>query len=160
VVRDEDGSWWIAQYRYTDSNAVPSLSHWEDGATAPSWTSGPLTLPLDVAYGSIDLIQNDMMDLLVMGTRSSGGVYILDISDPDNPVLLDTIDQYGYTRDVAFDAAGNVYVVSSSTETLRIWSPGGDWLAITGSDGSFELVPEPASLMLLALGGLALLRRR
>ena len=41
VVRAADGSWWIAQYRFTDANTVPSLSHWADGASAPSWTSGP-----------------------------------------------------------------------------------------------------------------------
>ena len=45
VVRDEDGSWWIAQYRYTDDDAVPSLSHWADGASSSSWTSGPSTVP-------------------------------------------------------------------------------------------------------------------
>jgi hypothetical protein len=57
-----------------------------------------------------------------------------------------------------------VYVVSSSSETLRIWSPGGPTIATTRSDGSFSLakVPEPCSIGLLALGGLALiwLRRR
>jgi len=162
MVRDENGDYWVAQYRYTESAACPALTRWEEYGTEPVYNSGADgDLPLLwSAYGSIDIIENGEMKWLVMGARSSYGVYILDISDPDNPVLLDTIPQTGYTRDVAFDAAGNVYVVSNSSETLRIWSPGGDWLATTGSDGSFTLVPEPGALMLLALGGLALFRRR
>ncbi len=158
LVRDEDGSWWIAQYRYTDDDVVCSLSHWADGATSPSWTSGPSTVPLDLAYGSIDII--DELDLLVLGTRG-GMIYLMDISDPSNPALVDTIVHSGsYVRDVAFDAAGNVYAVSNSSETLRIYSPGGTTIATTGSDGSFSVVPEPASALLMVLGGIAMGYRR
>ncbi|NLX21530.1 MAG: PEP-CTERM sorting domain-containing protein [Phycisphaerae bacterium] len=157
LVRGADGSSWIAQYRYTDSDAVPALSRWEDGASAPSWKSGPSTLPLNRGYGCLDIL--DQGNLIALGTND-GHIYILDISDPNNPVLADTIAHSGLTiRDVAFDVAGNLYVVSSSSETLRIYSPGGDWLAVTGSDGSFTIIPEPATLVLLTLGGF-LLRRR
>lgn len=165
VVRDEDGSWWIAQYRFTESAGAPSLMRFLDGGTAPVFNSagalpGEVALPLlSATYGNLDI--HDDLDLLVLGARSDFGVYVIDISDPDNPVLLATIPQAGYAQDVAFDAAGNVYVVSSSSETLKIWSPGGGWTATTGSDGTFTLIPEPASLGLLALGvGLALVRRR
>jgi hypothetical protein len=80
-------------------------------------------------------------DRLVLGARSGYGVYIIDVGDPNHPALLETLPQSGYAQDVAFDIVGNVYVVSSSSETLRIWSPGGDWVAITRSDGTFELMP-------------------
>jgi len=160
VVRDEDGSWWMVQYRYTDADAAPSLSHWADGASAPSWISGDSTFHLDLAYGSVDIL--DDQDLLTMGTRG-GMIYVLDISDPNNPTLVDTISHSGsYIRDVAFDAAGNIYVVSSSSETLRIYSPGGTWVTALGSDGAFSatMIPEPTTLGLLALGGLAFLALR
>ncbi len=160
VVRDEDGSWWIAQYRFTENASCPALMRFLDGGTEPVYNSGADDdLPLlGAAYGNLDI--HDELDLLVLGARSGYGVYIIDISDPDHPVLLETLAQSGYAQDVSFDAAGNVYVMSSSSETLRIWSPGGDWIATTSSDGGFVLIPEPASLVLLALGGLALLRRR
>jgi hypothetical protein len=160
VVRDEDGSWWIAQYRSTETPEAPSLTRFLDGGTSPTYNSATDDdLPLlTETYGSLDI--QDELDRLALGARSGFGVYILDISDPDSPALLDTVPQDGFTQDVAFDAAGNLYVVSSSTETLKIWSPGGQTVAITGSDGSFRLIPEPDSLVLLLLGGLALRRRR
>ncbi len=160
VVRDEDGSWWIAQYRSTETAGAPALSRFLDGGQAPVYNSGADNnlAPLLRAYGNLDI--NNDQDLLILGARSGAGAYVLDISDPANPVLMATIAQTGYIMDVSFDIAGNAYIVSNTTETLRIWSPGGDWVAITGSDGSFSLIPEPTTLGLLMLGGLALVRRR
>ncbi len=137
LVRGTDGSWWIAQYRYTDSAGVPSLSHWPDGSSAPVWTSGPGTVPLNLAYGSIDI--NGGGDMLVMGTVG-GGIYVLNISNPDSPTLVATIASgTDSIRDVAFDAAGNIYAVNNTSEKLRIYSPGGYTVATTTSDGVFNL---------------------
>lgn len=51
-------------------------------------------------------------------------------------------------RDIAFDAAGNLYAVSSHDELLRVFSPGGTTRAVTGSDGTFQIeygaAPAPA----------------
>ena len=156
AVRDQDGSWWIAQYRYTDSSGVPSLSHWADNSSTPSWVSGPGTVPLDLAYGSLDI--NDRDNLLVMGAL--GKVYVINISNPDNPTLADTIipantpeyTEY-YVQDVAFDAAGNIYIVSSSTEKLRIYSPGGYTVATTGSDSTFSLTKPSVNVSVTATTG-------
>lgn len=54
----------------------------------------------------------------------------------------------GIGRALRFDAAGNLYLVSNSAELLKVLSPGGTTLAITGGDtsgtnGTFKLVSAP-----------------
>jgi hypothetical protein len=39
------------------------------------------------------------------------------------------------------DAAGNVYTTSNSAQLLQVFSPGGNWIATTNSDGTFTLTP-------------------
>ena len=66
-------------------------------------------------------------------------------------------------REVAFDAAGNLYVLSSGYRMLRIFSPGGTSTAVTSFDGTnftFSVIPEPGSFALLGAAGLFSLRRR
>ncbi len=225
-VRDEDGTWWVSQFRSDDEKTIPALSRWEDGATEPIFVSGknprtpgdfdfdadvdgddfltwqqnndtagnefdgdannddivdgtdlgiwttnygdlqPADIVLDAGFGTLDI--HNELDLIALGTTFGRGVYLIDISDPTAPALVDTIPQTSITRDVAFDVAGNVYVVSNITETLRIWSPGGDTVAVTGSDGSFVLnpagvatVPEPGTFVLglLFLAGGSIFRQ-
>ncbi len=52
----------------------------------------------------------------------------------------------GPTRDVAFDAAGNLYMVNNNIELLRAYSPGGRWVATTGSDGTFTVTNPPVTI--------------
>jgi hypothetical protein len=219
VVRDEDGSWWLAQYRFDDTEGVPALSHWADDPNGGEalWVSGrpikedadfdhdlfvsgldfliwqknfgnpgsnpagdanfdgnvdPNDLPiweaqygtesdccsLDLGRGTLD-IDNERERIILGASVNSGnsnGIYVLDISDPNHPFLEAVIPAVGETNDVAFDIAGNVYVVNRISETLAIWSSGGNFVATTGSDGSFSLapgalaaaaaVPEPSTL--------------
>lgn len=50
-------------------------------------------------------------------------------------------------RDVSWDAAGNLYALSSGNALLRIFSPGGTTKTITRSDGTFTVVrPPPVSV--------------
>lgn len=63
------------------------------------------------------------------------------IPDLENRLVLagfNTVASQG--RDVAFDLAGNLYAISSSAQLLRVFSPGGTTTAITGSDGTFDLI--------------------
>lgn len=55
-------------------------------------------------------------------------------------------------RAVRFDAAGNLYIVSTHLQMLRVFSPGGTTLAVTGNnaegtDGTFRLVTAPVFRM-------------
>jgi len=56
----------------------------------------------------------------------------------------------GQGRDVAFDAAGNLYAISSGVQALRAFSPGGRTTAITGSDGTFQII-RPALVNVMAV---------
>ena len=47
---------------------------------------------------------------------------------------------------IDLDAAGNVYITSSLSELLQVFSPGGDTVAITGSNGTFSLQTPAAGL--------------
>lgn len=98
----------------------------------------------------------------------ANGVPVLDVSDP---VLAPTLGvteipmvstSLGFRKTLTYDLAGNLYAGSSSLEDekVSIWGPGGDTTAITRSNGTFTLVPEPTTLIILGLGVPVLLRRR
>jgi hypothetical protein len=56
-------------------------------------------------------------------------------------------------RDVAFDAAGNVYAISSGMEKMVIFSPGGFSVAVTsfdGTSGTFELIKPSSDVTVIA----------
>jgi hypothetical protein len=51
-------------------------------------------------------------------------------------------------RDVCWDAAGNLYALSSGNQLLRIFSPGGTTRTTTRSDGTFTVArPQPVSVV-------------
>jgi hypothetical protein len=121
LVRDVSGEWWIAHLRSAgqDTAGAPSLTRWQTSGTAPVYSSGvDPNIDLGNSMGNLDI--DNARDRIVMGRGAGGGVFIVDISTPDAPAILETLPQGGEARDVSFDAAGNVYVVSEDTETLRI----------------------------------------
>lgn len=67
------------------------------------------------------------------------------IPDMTNRVVVPTSPTTGVGRDIGFDAAGNLYYVSSGQGLLRILSPGGPSTAVTGSDGTFAVL-RPAAM--------------
>ncbi len=72
------------------------------------------------------------------------------IPDIGSRVLVSTFNgtttSTSHRRDIAFDAAGNLYAVNNNYERLEVWSPGGSFTAITRSTGGFELTA-PATIV-------------
>jgi len=155
VARDSNGDWYMCQFRF-DPTQAPAISKFLDGPppiNTAAWET-PLAAPYNGAYG-IDIFEPE--GWVAYGNYYDGWVHIFDMDDGS---YVGGFDAGSRVRDVAFDAAGNLYTVDNLTEWLRVWSPGGDYAAITSSNGTFYLVPEPAGLILLAVGGLMLRRRR
>jgi hypothetical protein len=80
------------------------------------------------------------------------------IPDLANRLDVNTGTNVNSGRDIAFDAADNIYYVSSGQALLRVLSPGGQTLNITSWNGnsySFaSFVPEPSSVLLCLIGAL------
>ena len=61
------------------------------------------------------------------------------IPNMTNIVKMGVTPTSGFGRGITFDAAGNIYSISSGQGLLRIYSPGGLTIATTGSDGTFSV---------------------
>jgi len=94
---------------------------------------------------------NKKMAMMVNSTR----VWIMDLTNgiPDisTRLLLATwtgadSTSTAHRREVAFDAAGNLYAADNSRENVRVFSPGGAKTAITGSGGTFTMVAPAATV--------------
>jgi MYXO-CTERM domain-containing protein len=159
VARDSSGDWYMNQYRYSPDQA-PALTKFDGAGTIPLGDDPAEVLwESDISQytGAYCLAINEDAGIIAYGHYYTGEVFIFDMA---TGAFIESFDAGSRIRELAFDAAGNLVTGDNSIEWVRFWSPGGDWLATTSSDGTFTLIPEPASLMLLALGGLALLRRR
>ena len=53
-------------------------------------------------------------------------------------------------RDISYDAAGNLYIINTASEFLRIYSKGGASVAITGTDGTFVMGVPPTIVSVTA----------
>jgi hypothetical protein len=53
-------------------------------------------------------------------------------------------------RDIAFDAAGNLYSLNTQNEWMRVFSKGGASVATTGTDGTFALTVPPTLVSVTA----------
>jgi autotransporter-associated beta strand protein len=65
------------------------------------------------------------------------------IPDLPNRTYVPVMDRINSGRDIAWDAAGNIYAVSSGNQALRIISPGKVSLTTYNSNGTFEYHDEP-----------------
>lgn len=164
-----DGKFYLAQNRSTGAEAGITVLNADGTVAFDSLTASRTLLGNPTASDILrNILAMDVSDdqkwLALMLNNSDVAVVPLVNGIPDlaNRLVVDTGTDVNSGRDIAFDAAGNIHYVSSGQALYRVLSPGGATQWVTSFDGqnfSF-VVPEPASLSALALGGLLLSRRR
>ena len=168
MTRASDGTWWVTQQRAGGTDTLASLIQISADGTTVLWKSVPAlgaNSSGDPLKNAVSLAWDPVHDYLAVGTYNSSKVFIF---DDDTKTIIATITLGGSSssasRDVAFDAAGNLYVVNNTIERLKIYSPG-DGANSFATDslaplGAISVIPEPATLLCLGLGAVAVLRRR
>ena len=56
-----------------------------------------------------------------IGTEASDGVKVVSVDDPDNPMLVSTISDFGNSHNIHIDTDGFLYVVGASTHDIWIY---------------------------------------
>ncbi len=124
--RDGEGNWFMSQYRWAGTDA-PSVVKVSPDGKARLWES----LGASKAFngGTEDILkmaQSIGVDMnsgrIAVATRNAGKVHILG-PDLDFTNLVTLTMPGTVNRDCTFDNVGNLYVVNSSAEVLRIYSP-------------------------------------
>ena len=147
LARGPDRKWYVSQRRAVTATTTGVYVRSEDGTTT-LWNS--LTATRALFPGAPDILEETCAvdvspDGKWMATlrRDTNLIWILPLVDglPDmaNRVSVMTLPNTGVGRDLGFDAAGNLYYVSSGQGLLRVLSPGGRTTATTRSDGTFQI---------------------
>jgi len=148
--RATNGNFVVSNYRSTGGEANVWLVDPTSGGIV--WSSliesralaGSSTAP-DFLRAAGGIAMSPMGDYLAVINIETNGIAIVPMLDGRPDITNRMYFQgMGVTtaqgREVAFDAAGNLYAVSSGAGLLRVFSPGGTSTAITGSDGTFRVV--------------------
>jgi hypothetical protein len=127
-----NGDFYWTQYRWNAD--YPSFMIFQDTGDPNNPNMLYSLTDVNLAYrGGVQV--NEDKDWIIIGGYT-GDFEIRDLNNPGT--VLDAPGPAGYTRAVGYDAANNVYAANSSTELLTVWSPGGNWISITRSDGTFD----------------------
>ncbi len=139
IAPDSKGGWWISQYRDTDAPGVPSLVH-VNSTGMVDFNSGKTPTLIGNSYTGGMAVTEDGTRL-AMGSRDEVKIYDITFSETGVPSL---VQKYAIkpamgnnTAGLAFDRAGNIYVISNSSERLGVW-------ALPKSENSFT-TPAPLS---------------
>lgn len=109
-----------------------------------------LGFPRDILSNCVSVaVSSDMKYLAAQ--RSAGQVVVVPLID-GIPNLAARIEFVGNStaRQIAFDAADNIYTISAASERLRIYSLGLTTTATTGSDGTFSLTTPSTTVSVAA----------
>jgi len=137
------GNDWAGLY-VLNANGAPL---WNSLAATRALLNDPSAVDYLRATGGADVSpRGDLTALINLETNGITVVPLMNgLPDLANRLVFQGFPETagGQGRDVAFDAAGNLYAISSGARALRAFSPGGKTTAITGSDGTFQLIRDP-----------------
>ncbi|OPZ01900.1 MAG: N-acetylmuramoyl-L-alanine amidase [Bacteroidetes bacterium ADurb.BinA395] len=124
IAPDGRGGWWISQYRSADAANIPSLIHVNmDGLV--DFNSGKTPTLIENSYTGGMAVTVDGKTL-AMGCNNEVKIFSVTFSEDGIPSLTRLYSikpaMGTNTAGLAFDRAGNVYVISNSTERLGVWS--------------------------------------
>ncbi len=140
IYPDNNGGWWISQYRYTDNATIPSLIH-VDAEGSVDFNSGNTGLIGTSQQGAMAI--NEDGTLLAMGCADEVKIFEISYGDaaPSLTQLWSIAPALGSTSySLAFDVADNVYLASGSGYGIGVW-------ALPKDDNSFT-TKAPANMRL------------
>ena len=153
VAQGPDGKLYMSQYRSAGSEAIVWISM-PDGTFITNSLlqtrafTGTTVNDFLAASQCVDISRDGKYMALVKDNSQTLVVPLIGgIPDIGNVQLINTSGgASGAARDVAFDAANNIYVLSAN-QTLRVFAPGGPTTSTTTSDGTFtftNVLPQTA----------------
>ena len=143
---NESGVFAIDEFGSTLNNVPPPVNP-EDPIVEAIGSRGAFQAYSGVADAADPLLETRGCDVSDDGwlalIRNDNAIHLLKVStgliDFNSHILLYTKPATTIGRDIAFDAAGNLYTISSGQAVMRVYAPGGHTLAVTRSDGTFTL---------------------
>jgi N-acetylmuramoyl-L-alanine amidase len=148
IAPDNHGGWWISQYRATDAANVPSLIHIDTNGIV-NFNSGMTPTLIGNSYTGGMAVNQDGT-VLAMGCQDEVKVFAITFASNGVPSLslLHSIKPAmgSNTPGISIDRAGNVYVISNSSERLGVW-------ALPKADNQFT-TPAPSNQVISIVTGL------
>jgi hypothetical protein len=153
VSRGADGKWYLSQYRNQHAGTTSLYVLSPDGTTV-LYDSQDDTVTNFNNGTTLDILQNvrgiaispdqNWLALALLGSDVAVVPLVDGIPQLDDRLFVQTGNGSSFGGDVDFDAAGNIYYVSTATsqERMRVLAPGGHTittLAYDGSEYSFDL---------------------
>lgn len=144
IAPDTRGGWWISQHRATDAAGIPSLIHVNAAGTVDFNSGSTPTLIENSVWGGMAVSYDGTR--LAMGCNDEIKIFDVTFSDEGIPSLtrIHSIKPaLGNSCGLAFDRAGNVYLISNTTERLGVW-------ALPKTDNQF-ITPAPETQKIVVL---------
>jgi hypothetical protein len=148
MTRIRGSSFYVSDYRSSGNEAGVWVCDgdgsvlWDSRTATRAFLNNATATDLLKATGGLDISADGSQLALVNYENNAVTVLTMAGGLPDltNRLAFSAMGTASQGRDLAFDAAGNLYVLSSGSQIMRVFSPGGVTTATTGSDGTFGVV--------------------